>query len=120
MTVAHAYARVVSNLDDEKKKDVLVLLLENPLPRSALGAIEDDEADGTAILFRQMLMNRNVRGLALRLATDRNAATEAPDQIRALFNGEDYDFGNLQLELKSFAADSIEGQIKSNVRSQPG
>ncbi len=45
---------------------------------------------------------------------DRSANSE----VRPYFNGNDYDFGNLVLEIKSLSNDKVEGQIKSNVGSQ--
>ena len=115
---SQAYARVVTNPEDANKKDVLVVLLEQPLPRAALSVIEDDDPGLGTMDFFEMLKNRDARGMVLRFPTDRNPTTGAgQENIRTLFNGNDYDFGNLELELKSLAADKAEGRIKSNVES---
>ena len=115
---SQAYARVVTNPDDENKKDVLVVLLEQPLPRTALSVIEDDDAGSATMDFFEMLRNRDARGVVIRVPSDRNpAGDERQEIIRTLFNGSDLDLGNLELELKSFAADKAEGRIKSNVDS---
>ena len=115
---AQAYARVVTNPEDTKKKDVLVVLLEQPLPRTALSVIEDDDPGLATMDFFEMLKNRDARGVVLRFPTDRDPTTgSGKENIRTLFNGHDYDFGDLELELKSLAADKAEGRIKSNVES---
>lgn len=115
---SQAYARVVPNPEDTNKKDVLVVLLEQPVPRAALSAIEnDDPALGTMDFF-DTLKNRDVRGVVFRFPSDRNpTANDGQENIRTIFNGRDYDFGNLELELKSLAADKAEGRIKSNIES---
>jgi hypothetical protein len=112
--ISQAYARVVTSLEDENKKDVLIVLLEQPLSRGALAVIEGDELKRAAALD-EMLRNRDARGVVLRVPTDRNAGQ---DKIRPFFNGKDFDFGNLQLELKSLSGDKAEGHIKSNVAAQ--
>ena len=115
---AQAYARVVTNPEDANKKDVLVVLLEQPLPRAALSVIEDDDPKLGTMDFFEMLKNRDARGMVLRFPTDRNPTTDAgQENLRTLFNGHDYDFGNLELELKSLAADKAEGRVKSNAES---
>lgn len=115
---AQAYARVVTNPEDTNKKDVLVVLLEQPLPRAALSVIEDDDPGLATMDFFAMLKNRDARGVVLRFPSDRNpTAGDGQENIRTVFNGHDYDFGDLELELKSLAADKAEGRIKSNVES---
>jgi hypothetical protein len=115
---SQAYARVVTNPEDTKKKDVLVVLLEQPLPRPALSVIEDDDPGLGTMDFFETLKNRDARGVVLRFPTDRNPTAGAGEEnIRTIFNGNDYDFGNLELELKSLTADKAEGHIKSNVES---
>jgi hypothetical protein len=115
---SQAYARVVPNPEDTNKKDVLVVLVEQPLSRPALYAIEDDDPGLGTMDFFEMLKNRDARGMVLRFPTDRNPTTGAGEEnIRTIFNGNDYDFGDLQLELKSLTADKAEGHIKSNAES---
>ena len=115
---SQAYARVVTNPEDANKKDVLIVLLEQPLPRAALSVIEDDDPKLGTMDFFEMLKNRDARGVVLRFPSDRNPTSGAGEEnIRTIFNGNDYDFGNLELELKSLAADKAEGRIKSNVES---
>jgi hypothetical protein len=116
---SQAYARVVTNPEDRNKKDVLVVMLEQPLPRAALSVIEDDNDPGLATMdFFEMLKNRDARGVVLRVPADRNPASGSGEEnIRTLFNGGDYDFGNLVLELKTLTGDKAEGRIKSNVDS---
>jgi hypothetical protein len=115
---SQAYARVVPNPEDTNKKDVLVVLVEQPLPRAALSVIEDDDPGLGTMDFFEMLKNRDARGVVLRFPSDRNPTTGSGEEnIRTLFNGHDYDFGDLELELTSLAADKAEGRIKSNVES---
>jgi hypothetical protein len=115
---AQAYARVVTNLEDKNKKDVIVLLVEQPLPRTALSVIEGDDIESATMDFFAMLQNRDVRGVVLRVPSDRNpAASDGQENIRTLFEGHDLDLGDLELELKSLTADKAEGRIKSNVES---
>lgn len=115
---SQAYARVVTNPEDTNKKDVLVVLLEQPLPRAALSIIEGDDPRLATIDFFAMLRNRDARGVVLRMPSERNpASTDGPENIRTVFEGQDLDLGNLELELKSLSADKAEGRIKSNVES---
>ena len=115
---SQAYARVVTNPDDEKKKDVLVVLLEQPLSRTSLSVIEDDDAGSATMDFFEMLRNRDARGVVLRVPSDlKPSGDERQEILRTLFNGSDLDLGNLELELKSLTADKAEGRIKSNVDS---
>jgi hypothetical protein len=115
---AQAYARVVTNPEDKNKKDVLVVILEQPLPRAALSVIEGGDPGLATMDFFEMLKNRDARGVVLRVPADRNPASGSGEEnIRTLFNGGDYDFGNLVLELKTLAADKAEGRIKSDVDS---
>ena len=115
---AQAYARVVTNLEDKNKKDVLVLLVEQPLPRTALSVIEGDDIASATMDFFAMLENRDARGVVLRVPSDRNpASADGQENIRTLFEGQNLDLGDLELELKSLTADKAEGRIKSNVES---
>lgn len=115
---AHAYARVVINPEDQNKKDVLVVMLERPLPRTALSVIEGDDPGLATMDFFEMLRNRDARGVVLRVPSDRNPAFgDGQENIRTLFAGQDLDLGDLELELKSLTADKAEGRIKSNVES---
>ncbi len=117
---AQAYARVVTNPEDQNKKDVLVVMLEQPLPRTAMSAIEGDDPGLATMDFFEMLRNRDARGVVLRVPADRNPAAGAGEEnIRTLYNGGDYDFGHLELELKTLTADRAEGRIRSNIDSLP-
>ena len=116
VNISQAYARFVSNPEDKNKKDVLIVLVEKPLSRAALSIMDDADAEQATQDFREMLHNRDARGLVLRLPAD--AGDKTPPQIRAYFNGYDSDFGNLELEPKSFSSDKVEGHIKSTASSQ--
>jgi hypothetical protein len=116
VNISQAYARFVSNPEDKNKKDVLIVLVEKPLSRAALSIMDDSDAEQATQDFREMLHNRDARGLVLRLPAD--AGDKTPPQIRAYFNGNDSDFGNLELEPKSFSSDKVEGHIKSTASSQ--
>ena len=115
VTLSQAYARVVKNPADQSKQDVLIVLLEKPLSRLALAVAESADAEAAAEELDEVLHNRDARGLVFRVPVG-GSASDA--KVRPFFNGNDYDFGNLVLELKSNTADKIEGQIKSNVSSQ--
>ena len=119
VNISQAYARVIGNPEDRNKKDVLIVLVEQPLPRFALSIIEDeDDVYGTAAVdFDDMLGNRDARGVILRVATDRNAAGAEKDQIRQFFHGQYYDFGKFELQLQ-VSADKVDGHIKSNEASK--
>lgn len=115
---SQAYARVVTNPEDKNKKDVLVVLLEQPLPRTALSVIEGDDPGSATIDFFEMLRNRDARGVVLRVPSDRNpASTDGQENIRTVFEGHDLDLGNLVLELKTLTGEKAEGRIKSDVES---
>ena len=73
------------------------------------------DAEAAAEEFDEVLHNRDARGVVFRVPVgDRRSDSK----VRPFFNGNDYDFGNLVLELKSNSAEKVEGQIKSNVSSQ--
>lgn len=115
---SQAYARVVTNPEDSAKKDVLIVLLEQPLPRTALSIIVNDNPADETIEFFEMLRNRDARGVVLRVPSDRNpSAADGQENIRTIFEGQDLDLGDLELELKALTADKAEGRIKSNVES---
>jgi hypothetical protein len=115
INISQAYARVVSNLKDQNKKDVLIVLLEKALPRTALAVVENDSPDEAAQDLDIVLHNRDARGVVFRLPVDGKGGDSG---VRPYFNGQDYDFGNLEVEIKSFSAEAVEGHIKSNVSSQ--
>lgn len=141
INVTEAYGRVVKNRADQTKQDVLVLLLEKPLSRFALAVAENDDVEVAAGELDDVLHSRDARGVVFRVAVDRKAAAETEEKIRQLnesgaefneievrrtgdskvrpyFNGNDFDFGNLVLDIKSVSTDEVEGHIKSNVSSQ--
>ncbi len=93
----------------------MVVLLEKPLSRFALAVAENNDAEAAAEELDEVLHNRDARGVVFRVPVGGSANDS---KVRPFFNGDDYDFGNLVLELKSNSADKIEGQIKSNVSSQ--
>ena len=109
-----AYARVVKNPADQSKQDVLIMLLEKPLSRFALAVAENSDAEAGAEEMDEVLQNRDARGVVFRIPV---GGSSSDVKVRPFFNGSDHDFGNLVLELKSNAADKVEGQIKSNVPS---
>lgn len=115
VTLGQAYARVVKNPSDQSKQDVLIVLLEKPLSRFALAVAESADAEAAAEELDEVLHNRDARGVVFRVPVGGSASDV---KVRPFFNGDDYDFGNLVLELKSNAADKVEGQIKANVPSQ--
>lgn len=115
VNLTQAYARVVKNPADQSKQDVLVLLLEKPLSRFALAVAENSDAEAAAEELDEVLHNRGARGVVFRVPV---GGSGADAKIRPFFNGNDYDFGNLVLELKPLSADKAEGNIKSNVASQ--
>ena len=115
VTLTQAYARVVKNLADQNKQDVLILLLEKPLSRFALAVADNNDIEAAAEELDEVLHNRDARGVLFRVPVGGSAGDS---KVRPFFNGNDYDFGNLFLELKSNTADKIEGQVKSNVSSQ--
>ena len=115
VTLTQAYARVVKNPADQSKQDVLIVLLEKPLSRFALAVAENSDAEAAAEELDEVLHNRDARGVVFRVPVGGSASDS---KVRPFFNGNDYDFGNLVLELKSNSAEKIEGQIKSNVTSQ--
>lgn len=110
-----AYARVVKNLADQSKNDVLIVLVEKPLSRFALAVVENDDSEEGARDLSRMLHSRDARGVVFRVATDQQ---NADIDVRPYFNGNDYDFGNLVVQVKSLSADKVEGQIKADVSSQ--
>ena len=115
VTLTQAYARVVKNPADQNKQEVLIVLLEKPLSRFALAVAESADAEAAAEELDEVLHNRDARGVVFRVPAG-GSASDA--KVRPFFNGNDYDFGNLVLELKSNSADKVEGQIKANVPSQ--
>ena len=115
VNLAHAYARMVKNPADQNKQDVLVLLLEKPLSRFALAVAENRDAEAAADELDDVLHNRDARGVVVRVPV---GGSSSDAKVRPYFNGNDYDFGNLVLDLKTFTADKVEGTIKSNVASQ--
>ena len=115
VTLTQAYARVVKNPADQSKQDVLIVLLEKPLSRFALAVAESTDAEAAGEELDDVLHNRDARGVVFRVPVG-GSASDA--KVRPFFNGNDYDFGNLVLELKTNSADKVEGQIKSNVTSQ--
>ncbi len=116
VTLTQAYARVVKNPADQSKQDVLIVLLEKPLSRFALAVADSSDAEAAAEELDEVLHNRDARGVVFRAPVGGSASDS---KVRPFFNGNDYDFGNLVLELKSNSAEKVEGQIKSNVTSQP-
>ena len=113
--LTQAYARVVKNPADQSKQDVLIMLLEKPLSRFALAVAENSDAEAGAEEMNEVLHNRDAHGVVFRVPV---GGSSADVKVRPFFNGNDYDFSNLVLELKSNMADKVEGQIKSNVPSQ--
>ena len=109
-----AYARIVNNQQDPNKKDALIVLVEKPLSRFALAVAENNDTEAATAELSDVLQNRDARGVVFRVAMDRSGDSG----VRPYFNGNDYDFGNLVLEIKSVAADKVEGLIKSNVDSE--
>ena len=109
-----AYARVVKNPQDPNKTDALIVLVEKPLSRFALAAAENEDLEVATDELSDVLQNRDARGVVFRVAMDRSGETG----VRPYFNGNDYDFGNLVLEIKSLSTDKVDGQIKSNASSQ--
>lgn len=114
VNVTQAYARLVKNQADQSKQDVLILLLEKPLSRFALAVAENNDVEAAADELDEVLHNRDARGVVFRVPVGGNTT----DKVRPFFNGNDYDFGNLVLNIKSIASDKVEGQVKSNVSSQ--
>ena len=112
--LTQAYARVVKNPADQSKQDVLIMLLEKPISRFALAVAENSDAEAGAEEMDEVLHNRDARGVVFRVPV---GGSSSDVKVRPFFNGNDYDFGNLVLELKSNAADKVEGQVKSNVPS---
>lgn len=115
VNLTQAYARVVKNPADQNKQEVLIMLLEKPLSRFALAVAENSDAEAAAEEMDEVLHNRDARGVVFRVPV---GGTGSDSKVRPFFNGNDYDFGNLVLELKSNSAEKVEGQIKSNVPSQ--
>jgi hypothetical protein len=115
VNLTQAYARVVKNPSDQSKQEVLIMLLEKPLSRFALAVAENPDAEAAAEELDEVLHNRDARGVVFRVPVG-GSSTDA--KVRPFFNGNDYDFGNLVLELKSNTAEKVEGQIKANVPSQ--
>jgi hypothetical protein len=111
---AQAYARIVKNQQDPNKKDALIVLVEKPLPRFALAVAENDDVEAATAELSDVLQNRDARGVVFRVAMDQSGNSG----VRPYFNGNDYEFGNLVVEIKSLTNDKIEGQIKSNAPSQ--
>jgi hypothetical protein len=134
--LTQAYARFVKNRKDETKKDVVILLSENPLARRAISAVEATNAEDGANNLKVILKNREVRGMQLRLAADRKAAAEAKERSKkrqneggsfsddeedrkggdslptAYYNGDDSTFLPFEVEIKSFSTDTVQGHIK--------
>ncbi len=115
VNLSQAYARVVKNPEEQSKQDVLIMLLENPLSRFALAVAENPDAEAAADEMREVLQNRGARGVVFRVPV---GGSSSDVKVTPFFNGNDYDFGNLVLDLKSNTADKLEGHIKSNVPSQ--
>ena len=115
VTLTQAYARVVKNPADQTKQEVLIVLLEKPLSRFALAVAESADAEAAAEELDEVLHNRDARGVVFRVPV---GGSGNDSKVRPFFNGNDYDFGNLVLALKSNSADKVDGQIKSNVSSQ--
>jgi hypothetical protein len=109
-----AYARIVKNQQDQNKNDALIVLVEKPLSRFALAVAENADAEAATAELSDVLQNRDARGVVFRVPMDRSGDTP----VRPYFNGNDHDFGNLVLEIKSLSTDKVEGQIKSNASSQ--
>ena len=109
-----AYARIVKNPQDPNKNDVLIVLVEKPLSRFALASAENEDLEVATDELTDVLQNRDARGVVFRVPMDRSANPE----VRPYFNGNDYHFGNLLVEIKSLSNDKVEGQIKSDVSSQ--
>ena len=109
-----AYARIVKNQQDPNKKDALIVLVEKPLTRFALAVAENTDAEAATAELSDVLQNRDARGVVFRVALDRSGNSG----VRPYFNGNDYDFGNLVLEIKSLSNEKVDGQIKSNAPSQ--
>ena len=109
-----AYARIVKNPQDPGKNDVLIVLVEKPLSRFALASAENEDLEVATDELRDVLQNRDARGVVFRVAMDRSADSE----VRPYFNGNDYHFGNLIVEIKSLSNDKVDGLIKSDVSSQ--
>ena len=110
-----AYARVVKSTSDQSRNDVLVILVEKPLSRSALAVAENDDAQEVERDLAEVLENRDARGVAIRLPLDQQGA--GPD-IKGYFSGNEYDLGYLTVQINLQSADKIEGQVKTNVASQ--
>jgi hypothetical protein len=115
ISVKEAYGRVVRSLADPNKKDVLIVLVENPLPRFALAVGENDDAQYAEREFSDVLKYRDARGLLFRVPVD--PQTGKPT-VWAYFSGNEYHFGNLTPQIKSLTGDQVEGQITSSVASQ--
>jgi hypothetical protein len=109
-----AYARIVKNQQDPNKKDALIVLVEKPLTRFALAVAENNDVEAATAELSDVLQNRDARGVVFRVAMDQSGNSG----VRPYFNGNDYDFGNLVLEIKSLSNDKVDGQIKSNAPSQ--
>lgn len=110
-----AYARVIRNAEDQFKSDAFIILVEKPLSRSALGAVENADMEEAASDIAEVLQNRDARGLAFRLPLGQQGVN--PD-VRAYFDGQDVHLGNLAVQISSQTPDKIEGQVKSDVASQ--
>ena len=115
VNVTQAYATVVKNVEDQSKQEVLVVLLEKPLPRFALAVADNPDAEAAADEFDEVLHNRDARGVVFRVPP---GSTGSGVKVRPFFNGNDYDFGNVELTLKAFTPELVAGQIKANVPSQ--
>ena len=115
VNVTQAYARVVKNPADQSKQEVLIMLLEKPISRFALAVAENSDAEAAADEMDEVLHNRDARGLVFRVPV---GGSSSDTKVRPFFNGNDYDFGNLVLELKTNTADKVEGQIKTTAPSQ--
>jgi len=115
VNLTQAYATVVKNVEDQTKQEVLVVLLEKPLPRFALAVAENPDAEAAAEEFEEVLHNRDARGVVFRVPP---GSTGGGVKVRPFFNGDDYDFGNVELSLKAFTPELLAGQIKANVPSQ--
>ena len=134
--LTQAYARFVKNRKDETKRDVVILLTEKPLARRAIAAAEATNAEDGTNNLPLTLKNREVWGIQLRLAVDRKAAAEvkvrsekrsieggasADDEEdrkggdslpKIYFNGGYLSVSPLELEIKSFSQDTVQGHIK--------
>ena len=74
VNVTQAYASVVKNPEDQSKREVLIVLLEKPLPRFALAVAENPDAEAAAEEFDEVLHNRDARGVFFACLLEARAA----------------------------------------------